>query len=138
MKSRLPILALTVFCLIDTMQAAPVPPNPGASDGLAGWERGFEGQRKADIGNGSYLNPILSGDRPDPSVLKTWSAEEDEKFRKPIRDQYEHQGNPYYATARLWDDGVIDPADTRLVLGLGLSASANAPIEPTRFGLFRM
>ena len=70
MKSRLPILALTVFCLIDTMQAAPVPPNPGASDGLAGWERGFEGQRKADIGNGSYLNPILSGDRPDPSVLK--------------------------------------------------------------------
>jgi 3-methylcrotonyl-CoA carboxylase beta subunit len=48
------------------------------------------------------------------------------------------QGSPYYATARLWDDGVIDPADTRLVLGLGLSAATNAPIEPTRFGLFRM
>ena len=57
---------------------------------------------------------------------------------KAIRAQYESQGNPYYATARLWDDGVIDPADTRLVLGLGLSASANAPIEPTKFGLFRM
>ncbi len=70
MKSRLPTLALTVLCLIGTMQAAPVPPNPGASVGPAGWERGFEGQRKADIGNGSYLNPILSGDRPDPSVLK--------------------------------------------------------------------
>ncbi|MDP1907279.1 MAG: carboxyl transferase domain-containing protein, partial [Hyphomicrobium sp.] len=69
---------------------------------------------------------------------ETWSAEEDDKFRAPIRAQYESQGSPYYATARLWDDGVIDPADTRLVLGLGLSASANAPIEPTRFGLFRM
>jgi len=54
------------------------------------------------------------------------------------RAQFETQGNPYYATARLWDDGVIDPADTRLVLGLGLSAASNAPIEPTRFGLFRM
>ena len=51
---------------------------------------------------------------------------------------FEKQGSPYYATARIWDDGVIDPADTRLVLGLGLSASSNAPIEPTRFGLFRM
>jgi len=67
-----------------------------------------------------------------------WSTEEEEKFRAPIRAQYERQGSPYYATARLWDDGVIDPADTRLVLGLGLSAAANAPIVPTRFGLFRM
>jgi 3-methylcrotonyl-CoA carboxylase beta subunit len=69
---------------------------------------------------------------------ENWSTEEEEKFRSPIRAQYESQGNPYYATARLWDDGVIDPADTRLVLGLGLSAAANAPIEPTKFGLFRM
>ena len=67
-----------------------------------------------------------------------WSAEEEREFQAPIRAQYEHQGSPYYATARLWDDGVIDPADTRLVLGLGLSAAANAPIEPTRFGIFRM
>ena len=68
----------------------------------------------------------------------TWSAEEEEAFKAPIRDQYETQGHPYYASARLWDDGVIDPVDTRMVLGLGLSAAMNAPIEPTRFGLFRM
>ncbi|MCB1393224.1 carboxyl transferase domain-containing protein [Nitrobacter sp.] len=67
-----------------------------------------------------------------------WSIEEEQEFQAPIRAQYENQGNPYYATARLWDDGVIDPADTRLVLGLGLAAAANAPIEPTTFGLFRM
>jgi 3-methylcrotonyl-CoA carboxylase beta subunit len=67
-----------------------------------------------------------------------WPAEEEARFKAPIREQYETQGNPYYASARLWDDGVIDPADTRLVLGLGLSAALNAPIEPTRFGLFRM
>ncbi|TKC81230.1 methylcrotonoyl-CoA carboxylase [Trinickia terrae] len=67
-----------------------------------------------------------------------WSAEEEEAFKKPIRDQYEHQGHPYYASARLWDDGVIDPAQTRDVLGLGLSAAMNAPIEETRFGVFRM
>jgi 3-methylcrotonyl-CoA carboxylase beta subunit len=66
------------------------------------------------------------------------SAEEDEAFKAPIRAQYERQGNPYYATARLWDDGVIDPIDTRRVLGLALSAALNAPIEPTRFGVFRM
>ena len=67
-----------------------------------------------------------------------WSAEEEEAFKAPIRSQYEHQGHPYYATARLWDDGVIDPADTRRVLALGLSASQNAPIPETKFGLFRM
>ena len=67
-----------------------------------------------------------------------WSAEEEEAFKQPIRRQYEEQGHPYYATARLWDDGVIDPADTRMVLGLGLSASLNAPIADTRFGVFRM
>ena len=59
-------------------------------------------------------------------------------FGRKIREQYEHQGNPYYASARLWDDGVIDPVDTRKVLALGISASLNAPIEPTRFGVFRM
>jgi 3-methylcrotonyl-CoA carboxylase beta subunit len=68
----------------------------------------------------------------------TWSAEEEEAFKAPIRAQYETQGHPYYSTARLWDDGVIDPADTRRVLALCLSASLNAPVEPTRFGLFRM
>jgi len=69
---------------------------------------------------------------------ESWSELDEEAFKAPIREQYEHQGHPYYASARLWDDGVIDPADTRRVLGLGLSASLNAPIEPTRFGVFRM
>ncbi|MBP6493696.1 MAG: methylcrotonoyl-CoA carboxylase [Rhodoferax sp.] len=67
-----------------------------------------------------------------------WSMEEEEAFKAPIRRQYEEQGHPYFATARLWDDGVIDPADTRRVLALGLSASLNAPIPDTQFGIFRM
>jgi 3-methylcrotonyl-CoA carboxylase beta subunit len=69
---------------------------------------------------------------------KDWSADEEEGFKAPIRKQYEDQGNPYYATARLWDDGVIDPAQTRRALGLGISAALNAPILPTKFGVFRM
>ncbi|MCP2261863.1 3-methylcrotonyl-CoA carboxylase beta subunit [Streptoalloteichus tenebrarius] len=67
-----------------------------------------------------------------------WSAEAEEEFRRPIREQYEHQGHPYYSTARLWDDGVIDPKDTRTVLGLALSAAANAPLESVSYGVFRM
>ena len=67
-----------------------------------------------------------------------WSAEEEATFKQPILDQFGAQSHPYYASARLWDDGVIDPADTRRVLALGLSASLNAPIEDTKFGLFRM
>jgi len=67
-----------------------------------------------------------------------WSADEEESFKAPIRDQYEAQGHPYFASARLWDDGVIDPADTRRVLALGLSASLNAPIPDMKFGVFRM
>jgi len=67
-----------------------------------------------------------------------WTPEEEAAFKQPIKDQYEQQGHPYYASARLWDDGVIDPADTRMVLGLGLSAALNAPIEDTKFGVFRM
>ena len=68
----------------------------------------------------------------------SWTAEEEAAFKAPIKEQYEVQGHPYFATARLWDDGVIDPADTRRVLALGLSASLNAPIPETKFGLFRM
>ena len=67
-----------------------------------------------------------------------WSADEEAAFKAPIREQYEQQGHPYYASARLWDDGVIRPTDTRRVLSLGLSASLNAPIGETRFGVFRM
>ncbi len=69
---------------------------------------------------------------------ETWPREDEERFKAPIREQYETQGHPYYASARLWDDGIIDPAETRNVLALGLSAALNAPIEPTTFGVFRM
>jgi len=67
-----------------------------------------------------------------------WSAEEEAAFKQPVLDQFAHQSHPYYASARLWDDGVIDPADTRRVLALGLSASLNAPIGEPKFGVFRM
>ena len=67
-----------------------------------------------------------------------WSPDEEEDFKQPLREQYEHQGHPYYSTARLWDDGVIDPKDTRQVLGLALSACANAPLEDVGYGVFRM
>ena len=67
-----------------------------------------------------------------------WPAEQEEAFKSPIREQYETQGNPYYATARLWDDGIIDPIDTRRVLGLALAAAANAPVEDGQYGVFRM
>lgn len=71
-------------------------------------------------------------------VGEAWSEEQQTAFKQPIIDNYEHQGHPYYASARLWDDGVIDPADTRYVLGLSLSASLNKPVEDTQFGIFRM
>lgn len=69
---------------------------------------------------------------------QNWSQQEEEKFKEPIRAQYEHEGHPYYSTARLWDDGIIAPADTRRVLALSISAALNAPIEETKFGVFRM
>jgi 3-methylcrotonyl-CoA carboxylase beta subunit len=95
---------------------------------------------RISVMGGEQASMVLSQVRRDNIEAKgdSWSKEEEEQFRSPIRAQYESQGHPYYATARLWDDGVIDPADTRLVLGLGLSAASNAPIEPTKFGLFRM
>ena len=67
-----------------------------------------------------------------------WSEVEEEEFKAPIRDQYETEGNPYYATARLWDDGIIAPSETRRVLALAFSAALNAPVKGTRFGVFRM
>ncbi|HUZ91296.1 MAG TPA: carboxyl transferase domain-containing protein [Methylocella sp.] len=69
---------------------------------------------------------------------KLWPAEEEDSFKAPIRERFERQAHPYYASARLWDDGIIDPAETRMVLGLCISAALNAPIETTRFGVFRM
>ncbi len=95
---------------------------------------------RISVMGGEQAAMVLSQLRRDNIEAKGghWSAEEEEEFRSPIRAQYEKQGHPYYATARLWDDGVIDPADTRQVLGLGLSVAANAPVEPVRFGVFRM
>jgi len=89
---------------------------------------------------GEQAANVLARVRRDALEAKgaTWSAEEEAQFMAPIREQYDRQGHPYYATARLWDDGIIDPADTRRVLALGLSASLNAPIPATRFGIFRM
>ena len=84
---------------------------------------------------------VMGGEQA-ASVLATvrgdMTAEEEEAFKAPIRAQYEHQGNPYYSTARLWDDGVIDPADTRMVVGLALSVVGQAPVEPVSYGVFRM
>ncbi|HEY8554717.1 MAG TPA: carboxyl transferase domain-containing protein, partial [Burkholderiales bacterium] len=95
---------------------------------------------RISVMGGEQAASVLAQIRRDAleAAGKHWSAEEEEAFKAPIRAQYETQGHPYYATARLWDDGVIDPAETRRVLGLGISASLNAPIERTTFGVFRM
>jgi 3-methylcrotonyl-CoA carboxylase beta subunit len=69
---------------------------------------------------------------------KAWTPEEEAAFKEPIRARYEQQGHPYYGTARLWDDGIIEPSETRRTLGLALAAALNAPIEDSRFGVFRM
>ena len=69
---------------------------------------------------------------------ETWSTADEEAFKAPIREQYTTQGHSYFGSARLWDDGVIDPQDTRRVLTLGISAALNAPVDATRFGVFRM
>jgi 3-methylcrotonyl-CoA carboxylase beta subunit len=95
---------------------------------------------RISVMGGEQAAAVLAQVRRDSleSQGKPWSEAEEAAFKAPIRAQYETQGHPYYATARLWDDGIIDPADTRMVLGLGLSAALNAPIERTQFGIFRM
>ena len=95
---------------------------------------------RISVMGGEQAAGVLSTVRRDGIEAKggQWSAADEEAFKAPIRDQYELQGHPYYATARMWDDGVVDPAQTRRMLGLSLSASLNAPIQPTKFGLFRM
>jgi 3-methylcrotonyl-CoA carboxylase beta subunit len=95
---------------------------------------------RISVMGGEQAASVLATVRRDGIEAKggQWSAEEEEAFKAPIREQYELQGHPYFASARLWDDGVIDPADTRRVLALGLSASLNAPIPDTKFGVFRM
>jgi 3-methylcrotonyl-CoA carboxylase beta subunit len=95
---------------------------------------------RISVMGGEQAASVLATVRRDnlQAAGKTWSAEEEERFKEPIRQQYEHQGHPYYSSARLWDDGVIDPAETRTVLALGLSAALNAPVERTQLGVFRM
>lgn len=95
---------------------------------------------RISVMGGEQAASVLATVRRDALEAKgeVWSVEDEQAFKDPIRDQYETQGHPYFASARLWDDGVIDPCDTRRVLSLGISASLNAPIKPTRFGLFRM
>jgi 3-methylcrotonyl-CoA carboxylase beta subunit len=95
---------------------------------------------RISVMGGEQAASVLATVKRDGIELKggQWSVEEEEAFKTPIRSQYETQGHPYYATARLWDDGIIDPADTRRVLALGLSAALNAPIPETKFGVFRM
>ena len=89
---------------------------------------------------GEQAANVLATVRGDSLVKRgeTWTPVQEEEFKAPILRQYEEEGNPYYATARLWDDGVIDPAETRTVLSLALSAAFNAPVPETRFGIFRM
>jgi 3-methylcrotonyl-CoA carboxylase beta subunit len=95
---------------------------------------------RVSVMGGQQAASVLATVKRDAIEAKggTWPSEEEEAFKRPILEQYDRQGHPYYATARLWDDGVIAPEDTRRVLGLGISAALNAPIEPTRFGVFRM
>ena len=95
---------------------------------------------RISVMGGEQAADVLTRIRTDAREKRgeTWPDEERESFRTSIRDRYEVQGHPYYASARLWDDGILDPADTRMALGLGISAALNAPIEPTPFGVFRM
>ena len=95
---------------------------------------------RISVMGGEQAGSVLAQIRGDAKAAhgESWSAEEEERFKAPIRAQYETQGHPYYASARLWDDGVIDPVDTRFTLALAISASLNAPVEGTRFGVFRM
>ncbi len=95
---------------------------------------------RVSVMGGDQAANVLSQIKRDSMEARgeTWSEQDEETFKEPVREQYEHQGHPYYASARLWDDGIIDPADTRTVLALGISASLNAPIEKTTFGVFRM
>jgi 3-methylcrotonyl-CoA carboxylase beta subunit len=95
---------------------------------------------RISVMGGEQAASVLATVRRDGMASRgqDWPEADEEKFKAPIRAQYETQGHPYYASARLWDDGIIDPAETRTVLGLSISASLNAPIEKTRFGIFRM
>jgi 3-methylcrotonyl-CoA carboxylase beta subunit len=95
---------------------------------------------RISVMGGEQAASVLAQVRRDnvEAAGKSWSREEEASFKQPLIDQFERQGHPFYASARLWDDGIIDPADTRMALALGLSAALNAPIPESRFGVFRM
>ncbi len=97
--------------------------------------------QRPDLGDGRRAGRVGARDGPPRRHRgsgRQWSAEDEEAFKDPIRAQYEEQGSPYYSTARLWDDGVIDPVDTRRVLGMGLAVAAQTPVPPPSYGVFRM
>ena len=113
-----------------------MPPVPAAALSVLDLEA-FRGQLyegSVEIGDSFTVN----SEEPTDSQVSHWTAEEEAALKKPIIDRFEAEGSPYFSSARLWDDGVIDPADSRKVLGLSLSAALNAPIERTKFGIFRM
>ena len=98
---------------------------------------------RADLGDGRRAGRLGARHRaPGPAwrrlAGRPWSGQQADDFKAPIRAQYEEQGNAYYSTARLWDDGIIDPADTRTVVGLALSVCAQAPLDDVSYGVFRM
>ena len=95
---------------------------------------------RISVMGGDQATAVLATIRRDQLEARgeQWSTDEEQEFRRPLREQYEAQGNAYYSTARLWDDGIIDPLDTRTVLGLALSTCANAPLQPISYGVFRM
>jgi 3-methylcrotonyl-CoA carboxylase beta subunit len=95
---------------------------------------------RVSVMGGAQAAAVLATVRREGIEAKggAWSKEEEEDFKRPILEQYERQGHPYYATARLWDDGLIAPEETRRTLALALSAALNAPAEETKFGVFRM
>ena len=95
---------------------------------------------RISVMGGDQAAAVLATIRRDQAESRgqEWSPDDQESFTAPIREQYETQGSPYYSTARLWDDGVIDPRETRRILGLALEAARHVPLEPVRYGVFRM
>jgi 3-methylcrotonyl-CoA carboxylase beta subunit len=95
---------------------------------------------RISVMGGEQAASVLAQVKRDGMEAKgeTWAKDDEEKFKAPVRARYEAEGDPYHATSRMWDDGIVDPTQTRDVLGLSISASLNAPIPETRFGVFRM
>jgi acetyl-CoA carboxylase carboxyltransferase component len=93
---------------------------------------------RSQVGEKPLISAVIKGNAYGHGISNMVKIAEEAGIRQPILDKYEREGNPYYSTARLWDDGIVDPRDTRRVLALGIAASLNAPIPETTFGVFRM